>query len=52
MLEEIGAQVEIWDFIVQKYTKNKLERFMEEFRPDVVGATAVTMNFFCLLKRF
>ncbi len=23
VLEEIGAQVEIWDFIVQKYTKKQ-----------------------------
>ena len=44
-LEEIGVDVEIWDFIVQKYTHEKIERFVKRFNPDVVGATSVTMNF-------
>ncbi len=43
--EEMGWEVEIWDFIVQQLSKKKLQGFMESFDPDVVGATSVTMNF-------
>jgi len=44
-LENIGAEVEIWDFIVQKYTPSKLKKMIDKFQPDIIGATAVTMNF-------
>lgn len=45
VLESMGIEVEIWDFIVQKLSDEKIHTLMERFRPHVVGATAVTMNF-------
>lgn len=43
--EAIGAEVRIFDYIVSEYTPEKLHRQLDEFQPDVVGATAVTLNF-------
>lgn len=40
-----GAQVKIIDYIVSRYTKNKLRDEIDTFKPDIVGATSVTMNF-------
>ncbi|MBP8981015.1 MAG: cobalamin-dependent protein [Syntrophobacterales bacterium] len=40
-----GAEVRIFDYIVRQYTPAKLHAELEAFRPDVVGATSVTMNF-------
>jgi radical SAM superfamily enzyme YgiQ (UPF0313 family) len=44
--EAAGAEVKIFDYIVCAYTKENLEKQLEAFRPDVVGATSVTMNFY------
>ncbi len=43
--EAAGAQVVILDYIVSRYTPQKLKAALDAFRPDIVGATAVTMNF-------
>ena len=43
--EAAGAEVMIIDYIVSEYTPEKLWRQLDEFEPDVVGATSVTMNF-------
>jgi anaerobic magnesium-protoporphyrin IX monomethyl ester cyclase len=43
--EAAGAKVRIFDYIVSRYTPEKLARALEEFKADVVGSTAVTMNF-------
>ena len=43
--EAAGAEVKIFDYIVSAYTKEYLEKQLESFRPDAVGATSVTMNF-------
>lgn len=40
-----GAEVAIFDYIVRRYTPEKLRRDLDSFDPDVVGATSVTMNF-------
>ena len=40
-----GAEVRIFDYIVGQYTPEKLARTLDEFRPEVVGATSVTLNF-------
>ncbi|MBN2296960.1 MAG: cobalamin-dependent protein, partial [Deltaproteobacteria bacterium] len=40
-----GAQVIVLDYIVSRYTPQKLAKALDEFQPDVVGATSVTMNF-------
>ncbi len=42
--EKAGAEVKIFDYIVQKYTPAKLEADMQIFKPDVIGTTSVTMN--------
>jgi len=43
--EAAGCRVRIFDYIVSKYSPEKLKREMDIFEPDVVGATSVTMNF-------
>ncbi len=43
--EAAGAQVIILDYIVSKYSPEKLRTALDDFRPDVIGATSVTMNF-------
>lgn len=43
--EAAGAEVQVFDYIVTAYTKEKLHQQLESFRPDAVGATSVTMNF-------
>ncbi|MDD5344042.1 MAG: cobalamin-dependent protein, partial [Smithella sp.] len=44
--EAAGAEVKIFDYIVCAYTKENMEKQLEAFRPDAVGATCVTMNFY------
>ncbi|HSV95612.1 MAG TPA: radical SAM protein [Spirochaetota bacterium] len=39
-----GIEVIIEDYIIQPYSRERVRRVLREFRPDVVGATAVTMN--------
>lgn len=39
-----GIEVRIEDYIVQPYNRDRVKRVLSEFKPDVVGATAVTMN--------
>jgi radical SAM superfamily enzyme YgiQ (UPF0313 family) len=41
-----GADVKIFDYIVSGYSREKLARQLDSFRPDIVGSTSVTMNFF------
>ena len=43
--EAAGATVRIFDFIVSRYTPEKLAAALDSFRPDAVGAASVTMNF-------
>ncbi|HPI94137.1 MAG TPA: radical SAM protein [Deltaproteobacteria bacterium] len=44
--EAAGATVRIFDFIVSKYSPEKLEAILDTFKPDVVGAGSVTMNYY------
>ena len=44
--EAAGAEVKIFDYIVSAYSREKLEKQLESFRPDAVGATSVTMTFY------
>lgn len=44
--EAAGAQVIIIDYVVNKYTPLKLAHVLDQFQPDVVGTTSVTMNFY------
>lgn len=41
-----GAEVRIFDYIVGGYSREKIRKQLEEFQPDAVGATSVTMNFY------
>ncbi|HON62715.1 MAG TPA: B12-binding domain-containing radical SAM protein, partial [Deltaproteobacteria bacterium] len=43
--EAAGATVRVFDFIVSRYTPEKLAAALDSFRPDAVGAASVTMNF-------
>ncbi|MBU1743904.1 MAG: cobalamin B12-binding domain-containing protein, partial [Proteobacteria bacterium] len=43
--ESAGAEVRIFDYIVSRYTPEKLHAQLDAFRPDVLGATSVTLNF-------
>ncbi|MBU2263021.1 MAG: B12-binding domain-containing radical SAM protein [Proteobacteria bacterium] len=43
--ESAGAEVRIFDYIVSRYTPEKLRAQLDDFRPHCVGATSVTLNF-------
>jgi anaerobic magnesium-protoporphyrin IX monomethyl ester cyclase len=43
--EAAGADVKIFDYIVGQYTPEKLKKQLDEFEPDIVGSTSVTLNF-------
>ncbi|MEW5736970.1 MAG: radical SAM protein [Thermodesulfobacteriota bacterium] len=43
--EKTGAEVRIFDFVVSGYSRKKLAALMEDFSPDAVGITSVTLNF-------
>lgn len=43
--EAAGATVRIFDYIVSKYSPEKLFAELDAFKPDVIGAGPVTMNF-------
>ncbi len=43
--EKAGAEVRIFDYIVRGYNKAKLEEEIQQFMPDIIGTTAVTMNY-------
>ncbi|MEN6475331.1 MAG: radical SAM protein [Syntrophaceae bacterium] len=42
---QAGCEVRIFDFLVCKYTPEKLADAIDAFKPDVIGSTSVTMNF-------
>ena len=43
--EEAGFEVKIFDYIVRQYTEEGFLSELSEYKPDIVGSTAVTMNF-------
>ena len=43
--ESAGAEVRIFDYIVSRYTPEKLRAQLDEFQPHVAGSTSVTLNF-------
>ena len=43
-LLEKGIEVRIEDYIVTPYSNKRMRKVLSEYAPDVVGATAVTMN--------
>jgi len=44
-LERAGVEVRVLDLVVSACDRAKLERILDEFQPDIVGATSVTMTF-------
>ena len=44
-MERADIEVRVLDTVVTKYSKPKLETVMNDFQPDIVGATSVTMTF-------
>jgi radical SAM superfamily enzyme YgiQ (UPF0313 family) len=44
-LEQTGAQVKILDYVVYPYRRDTLESVLKEFKPQVAGATAVSMTY-------
>ena len=44
-LEHAGVEVKILDYVVYPYRRDTLESVLKEFRPQVAGATAVSMTF-------
>jgi len=40
-----GIEVKILDFLVAQYHPKKLRRELDEYRPQLVGATCVTLNY-------
>jgi radical SAM superfamily enzyme YgiQ (UPF0313 family) len=45
VLEKNGVEVKVLDLLVSQYSEEKVHRCMAEFSPEVVGITAVTMNY-------
>jgi len=45
VLEHNGYEVQVLDLLVSKYSKDKIRVALEEYQPDIVGVTAVTMNY-------
>lgn len=40
-----GAEVKVIDYIVSRYTREKLEKELDTYNPDIFGTNSVTMNF-------
>jgi anaerobic magnesium-protoporphyrin IX monomethyl ester cyclase len=45
VLAQEGIEIRILDFLVTHYHPKKLRRELEEYRPQLVGATCVTLNY-------
>ncbi|KPA13294.1 radical SAM domain-containing protein [Candidatus Magnetomorum sp. HK-1] len=43
--ERAGAKVQLFDFIISEYSPANLKKALDDFKPDIVGASSVTMNF-------
>jgi len=43
--ETAGAEVKIVDYLVSRYTREKLKAQLDFFQPDALGSTSVTLNF-------
>lgn len=43
-LIEKGIEVRIADFIITRFSEDKARTIIDDFNPDVIGATGVTMN--------
>jgi radical SAM superfamily enzyme YgiQ (UPF0313 family) len=44
-LEHSGHEVQLLDLLVSRYSKEKIKNKIEEYQPDIVGVTSVTLNY-------
>ncbi|MFH1090787.1 MAG: cobalamin-dependent protein, partial [Pseudomonadota bacterium] len=44
-LERAGVEVKVLDLVVYPYSRPQMESLLNDFQPEIVGATCVTMNF-------
>lgn len=45
VLVHYRKEVDVLDLLVSKYSKDKIKKRIEEYKPDVIGITCVTMNY-------
>jgi radical SAM superfamily enzyme YgiQ (UPF0313 family) len=45
VLEQNGHEVEVFDLLVSRCSREKIRDKIEKYRPDIVGTTSVTLNF-------
>jgi len=45
VLERSGHEVRLLDLLVSRYSKEKIKNKIEEYQPDIVGVTSVTLNY-------
>jgi radical SAM superfamily enzyme YgiQ (UPF0313 family) len=45
VLEHNNHEVQILDLLVSRYSKEKIKNKIEEYQPDIVGVTSVTLNY-------
>src|SRR3989304_453924 len=50
VLRQAGVEVEILDLLSTRYSVRKIEQRLSRFRPDIIGATSVTLNFPVAIK--
>jgi len=43
-LLERGVEVRLEDYVVTHYSREQVQRVLNDYRPNIIGATAVTMN--------
>lgn len=46
VLESNGVEVQVLDFLVTRYRPEKVRQKLEEYRPQLVGVTCVTLNYY------
>ncbi len=46
VLEDNGIEVQVLDFLVTHYSPEKVRQKLEEYQPQLVGVTCVTLNYY------
>lgn len=50
VLKELGVEVKVLDLLIRRFAWSKIQDCLNQFQPDVIGITSVTMNFPIALK--
>ena len=45
ILEQNDHEIQVLDLLVSRYSKEKIKDKIEEYQPDIVGVTSVTLNY-------